>query len=277
MKFTGERFLPELTGQIRLEHLNRYHFVIHQIDLSGKIVLDIASGEGYGSDLLAKFSLKVFGIDIDQETVFHAKNNYQRDNLTFIQGNATSLPLTDHSVDVVVSFETIEHHNRHEEMCAEIKRVLKPEGVLIISSPDRYYYSDSRHHKNDYHIRELYYEEFMDLINSYFKKTRFYSQRIFVGSMIFYDGAGNHYAKPLLMEADCSANDFTPLYNIAVATDGAELKGMRQIFLYKEFDYIMTKRDLDRKVGEILDSKTYRLGYFLTYPFRLLRKLLING
>ena len=116
--------MPELFGQIRLEHFHRYYFVINQINLGDKIVLDLASGEGYGSDLLANYAKQIFGVDIDVETITHAKSKYIRNNLTFLIGEASHIPLPDNSIDVFVSFETIEHHDKHIEMLNEVKRVL---------------------------------------------------------------------------------------------------------------------------------------------------------
>jgi ubiquinone/menaquinone biosynthesis C-methylase UbiE len=169
MEITGERFIPGQLGQIELEHLNRYYFVINQIDLMDKIVIDLASGEGYGSELLAKHAKKVYGIDISQEAIIHAKNKYHSENLEFQIGDATEIPLPDEIADVFVCFETIEHHDKHKEMMEEIKRVLKPNGVLVISSPDKYYFSDLSKLKNEFHIKELYYDQFKALVNNKFK------------------------------------------------------------------------------------------------------------
>jgi len=276
MDFTGERFIPELFGQIQLEHLSRYHFVYNQIDLSDKIVLDLSSGEGYGTDLLSNFAKKVYGIDISIEAISHAQKKYIRDNLAFLVGDVAAIPLRDNSIDVFVSFETIEHIDKHKEMFIEIKRVLKPDGILVMSSPDRYYYSDKPQFNNQYHIKELYYDEFCDLVNHYFQKTRFYSQRIFSGSMIVYNGNADIYSKPLVMEKNGSAVEFTPLYNIAIATDKNDLKSSPQVFLYKEFDYILTMMDVQRAINSIRRSKAYRFGDFFLRPARLLKKYFLN-
>src|SRR5213076_2544358 len=128
--------------------------------VEGKSVLDIASGEGYGAALLASKAQSVTGVDIDPQTVMHAKHTYCNPKLTFMVGSCDDIPLPDGSFDVVTSFETIEHHDKHEEMLDEIKRVLKPDGVLIISSPNRLTYSDEPGYKNPFHVKELYYDEF---------------------------------------------------------------------------------------------------------------------
>ena len=120
----------------------------------GQRVLDIASGEGYGSDLLAEVAEYVVGVDIAHEVVRHARVRYRRPNLAFAAGDCVAIPLASQSIDVVVSFETLEHHDRHADMMQEVKRVLRPGGLLIISSPDRHEYSEVPDTRS-YHAHEL--------------------------------------------------------------------------------------------------------------------------
>ena len=103
----------------------------------GKRVLDIACGEGYGANLLAFVASKVIGVDLDAGTIAHAKAKYRRRNLHFVQGSCTEIPCEDHSIDLVASFETIEHISEHDAFLSEIKRVLAPGGILVISSPHK--------------------------------------------------------------------------------------------------------------------------------------------
>src|SRR3954471_2687675 len=108
LEFTGERYLPGTVGEIAHEHWHRYAFA--RTFVGGRRVLDAACGEGYGSALLATAAVHVTGVDIDARTLAHARAAYAgRVNVDFIEGSATMLPLPDASVDVVVSFETIEH------------------------------------------------------------------------------------------------------------------------------------------------------------------------
>ena len=76
---------------------------------AGKDVLDIASGEGYGSAAIGQIARSVVGVDIDTASVDHANRSYGSERVSFREGDATKLPLADGSVDVVVSFETLEH------------------------------------------------------------------------------------------------------------------------------------------------------------------------
>jgi len=111
---TGERLLTGYFDRFTVEHLHRYALT-RRLD-HGKDVLDIASGEGYGSNLLASVANTVIGVDIDPMVVRHAKNKYSKNNLDFLTGSCSSIPLEPDSVDLVVSFETLEHHDQHEEM-----------------------------------------------------------------------------------------------------------------------------------------------------------------
>ena len=123
LDWTGERYIPEVAGDVELEHLHRYK--VAQTYVQNKIVLDLACGEGYGSNLLAMSANQVIGVDIDQNAVSHAQKKYQKANLSYLHGDCSRVPLADNSVDIVVSFETIEHHDQHLEMMGEIKSVMK--------------------------------------------------------------------------------------------------------------------------------------------------------
>lgn len=270
--FTGERFIPGASFQIEMEHLNRYYFVINQIDMTNKVVLDLASGEGYGSNLMAKYAYRVIGIDISTEAIEHAKAKYIKNNLSFIVGNADEIPIPDNSIDVFVSFETIEHHEKHIEMFEEIKRVLTPDGILVISSPDKYYYSDLPQIKNDFHVKELYYNEFRDLLNKYFRKSVFFSQRLFFGSLISLDDENIPFKKPLIVSKDGTSCLLNPVYNIAIGTDMIEFSPTHNQVLYTEGNNFITKNDFDRTIKSVRNSKAYKIGYFLISPFRLIKK-----
>lgn len=273
MKATGERFIPGQAGQIELEHLNRYYFVIKQVDLKDKVVLDIASGEGYGSDLLAQHSKFVYGVDISSEAVEYSKNKYKRENLTYLQGSADAIPIQDKTIDVLVSFETIEHHDKHLEMMYEIKRVLKKDGVLIISSPDKLNYSDIPNYKNKFHVKELYYEDFKSFISKHFKYTLFFGQRIFVGSIIALYENVNEYKRPIVINKEGTSFEFNPSYNIAIATDNNEFKLNYHDILYKETDTIITADDAERVKQKLLNSRSYILGNLILTPVRSIKRL----
>ena len=181
-KFTGERCIPSVHGNIELEHKHRY--LIAQQLAKGKTVLDITCREGYGTALLSEVAGQVIGMDTDPTIVAHAAKEFKGNNITFAVGSFSNIPLISCSVDLVVSFETIEHNDEQNQMIAEIARVLKPEGTLILSSPDKKEYSDLPHHINPYHIKELHNDEMYSLLSRNFQNVLFYGQRIVYGSII---------------------------------------------------------------------------------------------
>jgi ubiquinone/menaquinone biosynthesis C-methylase UbiE len=172
MEYTGERFIPLdnlMNDETAFEHLHRYHTVDKMI--KGKVVLDIASGEGYGSAILAKSADKVFGIDVDAEVVKYAREKYSGvGNIEFLIGRAENIPLPDHSIDIVVSYETIEHLDQptQEKFLQEVKRILKKDGKLVISTPDKANYSDRYEYTNKFHLKEFTSEEFLGFLKNYF-------------------------------------------------------------------------------------------------------------
>jgi ubiquinone/menaquinone biosynthesis C-methylase UbiE len=246
MEFTGERFVPQIDGNIKYEHLHRYALAVELA--KGRSVLDIASGEGYGSALLAKSATSVMGVDIDVESVDHARSQYGHlSNLDFLVGSCDAIPLADTSVDVVTSFETIEHHNQHEEMMQEIKRVLSVNGLLIISSPNRLVYSDEQHYTNPFHVKELYYQEFLDLLKRYFKHVNIYGQKLAISSGITTLQPSNKqeiksFSGNINSLSNVASYFSSPMYFVAVCSDHAELltENLESIYL-DESDNLLTK------------------------------------
>jgi GT2 family glycosyltransferase/ubiquinone/menaquinone biosynthesis C-methylase UbiE len=184
VKFTGERFVPSISGEIRHEHLHRYAFSLAFV--RGKDVLDVACGEGYGSAMLAAHARRVVGADIADDVVEEARTTYAgRPNLEFAHADVAALPFADRSFDVVVSFETIEHHGQHEEMLSECARVLRPDGLLILSSPNRKVYSDDAGYHNEFHVKELYFDDLDALLKRHFRHVKYLGQRLATGSAIY--------------------------------------------------------------------------------------------
>ena len=198
LEFTGERWTTAAHGQIEIEHLHRY--LLARDWCRGKDVLDIACGEGYGTALLAQTARRVIGIDIDIATVVHAAAQYARPNLRYIAGDARGIPLAAASVDIVVSFETLEHFSEQEAFLAEIRRIMRPDGVLVISTPDSDVYSPVGGAANTYHLRELSREEFGRLLSRQFRHVTVSAQRALVGSAIVPRDAGPGLAAAVTFE-----------------------------------------------------------------------------
>lgn len=186
LPYTGERLTSAECGQGEIEHLHRYFLARHLA--RGKEVLDVASGEGYGAALLAQVAQRVIGVEIDADAVAHAARAYPRDNLRFLRGDACAIPLATASVDLVTSFETIEHFYDHETFLTEIKRVLRPGGMLILSTPDRDITSPASAPPNPYHVHELTRDELRTLIARHFRHMATFAQRPMLGTALLADG-----------------------------------------------------------------------------------------
>jgi ubiquinone/menaquinone biosynthesis C-methylase UbiE len=132
---TAERVTPTETGPRYFEHLKRYYFAMTLA--GGKKVLDAACGTGYGSNILALTAKQVTGIDISREAIAYAKAKYSSPRIQFEQMDVTKLRYPDLTFDAVVSFETIEHIRNYDKFLEEVRRVLKPGGRFIVSTPNR--------------------------------------------------------------------------------------------------------------------------------------------
>ena len=185
--FTGERMTPGHAGQAEFEHLHRYFFA--REFCRDQDVLDVAAGEGYGTAYLAQNARSAVGVELSAEMVAHAAATYARPNLEFRLGDARRLEFAASSVDVVTSFETIEHFQEHDLFLDEVCRVLRPNGIFIVSSPDRDVYSPPGSPANPFHARELSREEFEALLRRRFGHCDFYSQRPMTGTALLADPA----------------------------------------------------------------------------------------
>lgn len=269
MEETGERLLTNSISGATIEHLHRYALASEFV--KGKIVLDVASGEGYGSNFLALTAKTVYGVDLSEETVEYARKKYGRKNLIFSQGDATNLPFEDGLFDVVVSFETIEHHDKHLEMVKEIKRVLKKEGVLIISSPDKLNYTDRPNHTNPFHVKELYFEEFQELLAGNFQFISFLGQKLLMSSLIINSSASTFCEYSGNFKGiEKTENLKHPVYNLAICSDHELVEGFSSCFNAAIFydGGFKSLENLIQEKNELLNSKAYRLGNLIISPFR---------
>jgi SAM-dependent methyltransferase len=185
--FTGERLTGATSGAVQVEHYHRYLFA--RALCRDRDVLDVASGEGYGTGLLAQVAKSVVGVEFDNPTVSGAVASFVRPNLRFQQGDARALPLPDACVDRVVSFETIEHFDRQDDFLREVRRVLRPGGCFVVSTPDRDIYSPAGSPANPHHVHELSGDEFVALLRSRFGHVAVLRQRSLIGSALLADSS----------------------------------------------------------------------------------------
>lgn len=176
-EFTGERVIPgEVDTDLWNEHLARYAFA--QRLTSWKRVLEIACGTGYGTSYLATASQSIIGIDISHEALQYATSHFESPNLHYLAASATALPFPDHHFDLVIAYEVIEHLSGWERLLAEAHRVLTPSGQLILSTPNKEYYAESRKQSgpNPYHAHEFTFEEFRAALQAVFPHVSIFLQ-----------------------------------------------------------------------------------------------------
>lgn len=175
-----ERMIPEYHHGMLMygEHIMRYESVMDAV--KGKVILDIASGSGYGSATLAQVAKKVYGVDINEKAIKYSQENYGSDNIEFIAGSGTAIPLKDDSVEVVVSHETIEHIDDYKLFLKEVKRVLKKGGQAIISTPNDDEYPAGNH----FHLHQFKIKEFEDLLKTFFSNVELYYQGAWISAAL---------------------------------------------------------------------------------------------
>jgi SAM-dependent methyltransferase len=154
LTLTGERTIPDLDIE---NYWFRRHQVVYQRlapRCAGREVLEAGCGEGYGADLIAGIARRVVAVDYDEAAVVHVRSRYAR--VQVMQANLAQLPLPDASVDVVVNFQVIEHLWDQAQFVSECARVLRPSGLLMVSTPNRITFSPGRDTPiNPFHTREL--------------------------------------------------------------------------------------------------------------------------
>lgn len=121
---------------IYLMHIASYEFA--ERFTRGKRVLDYGCGSGYGSAKIAETANSVTAVDVAQDAIDYARENFARENLDFSCISAgSSLPFPDAAFDVALSFQVFEHIQDTGRYLSEIQRVLAPQGTLILITPDR--------------------------------------------------------------------------------------------------------------------------------------------
>ncbi len=163
LPLTGERTVPGIPEE-------NYWFRRHEAaylaligHCRGASVVEAGCGEGYGADLVAGVARVVVGLDYDPLTVAHVAAHYP--GVTAVRGNLATLPLADAAVDVAVNLQVIEHLWDQPGFLAECLRVLRPGGLLLVSTPNRITFSPGRDTPlNPFHTRELAAGELTELL-----------------------------------------------------------------------------------------------------------------
>jgi ubiquinone/menaquinone biosynthesis C-methylase UbiE len=176
-EFTGERVIPgEVNDDLWAEHVSRYAFAARYAP--GKYALDIGCGAGYGTAELADHARMVFGIDVADDAMRYARTHYPLPHAHFTQASATALPFADGSFDVATAFEVIEHLTDWRALLMEARRVLRRDGVLFVSTPNKSYYAESRQKDgpNPFHVHEFTFDEFETALAEFFPGVSIFLQ-----------------------------------------------------------------------------------------------------
>ena len=182
-----ERIVPgDVERQSLAEHSARYKWAAPR--LRGRI-LDLGCGVGYGGQILLSANgaiREVVGLDMSPDALEFARQTYANEELRFVQGDACCLPFADNSFDAVVSFEAIEHVKEPVALLKEVRRVLKPRGTFLVSTPNKYLTSPlTPWPLNPHHEREWYPQDFVSLVQQHFTVAGLYGQNWFSKTVLF--------------------------------------------------------------------------------------------
>ena len=225
---TGERFLPGamFSAEVAYDHFARYRLAERYFE--GKNIVEMGCGAGYGTHSLARVTGSIMGVDLSEEAVSYASRRYNSPNLRYQVGDVTNLPYEAGSFDAAVSFEVIEHLERPEDLVLEAKRLIRDDGIFVVSTPDKQTYSNERNSVNPHHLKEMYPLEFKEILERNFEHVQIYRQGALAGSIITPDQHelpedGNvtlESAQFSLPNLDFGSGLPTTLYMIAVCTNG---------------------------------------------------------
>jgi len=218
------------------------HYIFAEGFVKDRIVLDAATGKGYGAYHLSKIgrAKKVIGIDINEEALNYTKSRYKSPNIEFRKMDVCQTNFPSHSFDVITSFETLEHllPSKTNTFLREIARLLKKDGLFIISTPNTNVYSKFTKTKD--HINELSVADFTKLMDKYFEKCQFFYQRKY--SREFLEKINSHFdllvfIKPLIPK---TVKDF--IKKKILKRSDRELQG--NLLKYLEFERIYPANSL---------------------------------
>jgi len=157
------------------EHLSRYNFVMKFI--KDKFILDSGCGIGNGTYNLSLEANKVIGTELDRDRLRCAFDNFSNNNISYLAMDGCLLGFKDSIFDIAVSLEVIEHLEDQDKFVSEVKRVLKNDGIAIISTPNKEVVKIEGTALNPSHIKELTFKEFKKMLNKYFREIEFYGQK----------------------------------------------------------------------------------------------------
>ncbi|CAB4940151.1 unannotated protein [freshwater metagenome] len=262
---SGERFVPESMGggSVHAEHETRYRWAARVVD--GRDVLDAGCGVGWGSLVLKEAGARsVTGLDFHEGAVEAARTRCG-DAASFVVGNLEQLPFDDDSFDLITCFEAIEHVHGQDAALDELRRVLRPGGIVLMSSPNRGVYPAG----NPFHVHEFQPAELEAQLAGRFAHVRMWHQQTYVASMMA-DAplfAVGDPATPLPIDLRKTAPDTLgrEIYTVAAASDAplpemapvavvvphGELQELQAAAMVLDHDLLVARAEVQASLAEV--------------------------
>jgi 2-polyprenyl-3-methyl-5-hydroxy-6-metoxy-1,4-benzoquinol methylase len=253
----GERMVPAFHHEavVYAEHIVRYLFAARFV--LGKQVLDVGSGVGYGADLLRSAgAAEVVALDRSPEAVRYGKEHHSKSSPAYVVGDAGSLPFHGNQFELIVSFETIEHVPDYQRFLAEVKRVLRADGLFIVSTPNRSVYVKG----NPFHTKEFALDEFEEALAHHFRYVRTFSQDDWIASAVLspeeMEGADRPIAGELSLYKAVGKSPLETLYMVSLCSEAPIPQARQEVVLTGLYEMRQYLEELARRDAEIERSRT---------------------
>jgi SAM-dependent methyltransferase len=211
------------------EHRSRYHFAAKYVD--GRTVLDIACGTGFGAKILAEAgAATVIAADYSIDAL-EVTSEMNAAKIAPLRTDGTRLPFADGMIDAVTSFETVEHIPDHDKFVSELKRVLREDGVAVMSTPNALYTKPVNGKPiNPFHVYEFTPDEFGRLLKKHFSSVELYGQRVVQDYRIC-----PYWEKPDMLPRDLVSRSRIALWKLQCRLPAGLREGLSQIFTGRQF------------------------------------------
>jgi ubiquinone/menaquinone biosynthesis C-methylase UbiE len=216
--------------------------------LKGKETADIGCADGYGTQFLANYTKNTIGVDYSEATIELARNQHKEKlNLSFISGKVPPLPLETNSKDVVTAFQFIEHIHPRKAFMEDVKRVLRPGGVFLCTTPN----NKMSIARNPFHVHEYTFDEMKNEASQVFDKIELYGVQGNQKVNNYYE-ENSKWAKKILRLDPLGIHKMIPSswlvapYNFLTSIMRKDLKETNQDTLKIETsDFHLTQENLD--------------------------------
>jgi SAM-dependent methyltransferase len=269
-EFTGERVIPgQVDADLWNEHYARYLFASRLA--RGKRVVDLGSGSGYGSAALAELAVHVTGVELSAEAVEYARERYGSPKVEFVAASATETGLEKGAYDLVVAFEVIEHLSNWGELLREAKRLLKPGGQFVVSTPNRDYYAESRRlaGPNPFHEYEFDFSEFETALKELFPYVSLFVQNH--AEAVVFQPLGKNASAELRLEKGTAQTE-TAHFFLAVCALSPQIGSPTFVYLPTAANVLREREHHIRKLEEELAKKSAWLEQNLAEHGELVEK-----